>query len=83
MTKEHYNIKFIPTGNVFTLPIDVAKELLANDRGNYKILDEDYTEKVETKVQDNGIYNKVIQVEKPNTTVELNVEVKKEKLLTN
>ena len=39
---KEFAIKFIPTGNVFTLPEAEIDEILKNDRGNYEVIDKDY-----------------------------------------
>lgn len=42
---KEFAIKFIPTGNVFTLPESEIDEILKNDRGNYEVIDKDYRSK--------------------------------------
>ena len=39
---KEFKIKFIPTGNVFSLPEAEIDELVKIDRGNYEVLDKDY-----------------------------------------
>lgn len=58
MKKLH--LKFIPTGNVFVLPEEVAKEFLKSDRGNYQIVDEDFVEEVE-EIKETTVYEQVVE----------------------
>jgi hypothetical protein len=44
-----FNLKFIPTGNVFNLPEKEAIEILKTDRGNYQIIDKDFIDDIENE----------------------------------
>lgn len=42
MEQKEVRVMFIPTKNVFTLPEDEVARLIKEDRGNYKVLDDDF-----------------------------------------
>lgn len=61
-TKEiqYTDLRFIPTGIVFHLPVEDAKEVLASDRGNFEIIGGvDIAEDEET-IEETSTYNKVV-----------------------
>ena len=61
-TKEiqYTDLRFIPTGIVFHLPVEDAKEVLASDRGNFEIVGGvDIAEDEET-IEETSTYNKVV-----------------------
>ena len=61
-TKEiqYTDLRFIPTGIVFHLPVEDAKEVLASDRGNFEIVGGvDIAEDKET-IEETSTYNKVV-----------------------
>lgn len=60
----NYRLMFIPTGNVFVLPEVDAIKFLKSDRGNYKILDEDFVDEVE-EVKETTVYEQVVEEEQP------------------
>lgn len=61
-----YKITFIPTGHIFELPDETAKELKQNFPDDYKIIEKNgkkYRDIVKkTKVDDGSIYTKVVEV---------------------
>lgn len=62
-------IKFKPTGNIFTLPEEEVNEIMRNDRGNYEVLTEGFAKEPEA-VKETTTYNKVVVEEeapKPKT----------------
>lgn len=59
---KYYRLEFIPTGNIFTLPQDVAVETLKNDRGNYRILDKDFIDE-QPITEETTVYNQVVKDE--------------------
>ena len=57
---EYTEIKYIPTGNVFKLPVEEAKEVLETDRGNFEIVGGvDIPEEKQT-VEETTTYNMVV-----------------------
>ena len=61
-TKEiqYTDLRFIPTGIVFHLPVEDAKEVLASDRGNFEVVGGvDIAEDEET-IEETSTYNKVV-----------------------
>ena len=61
-TKEiqYTDLRFIPTGIVFHLPVNDAKEVLASDRGNFEVVGGvDIAEDEET-IEETSTYNKVV-----------------------
>jgi hypothetical protein len=61
-TKEiqYTDLRFIPTGIVFHLPVNDAKEVLASDRGNFEVVGGvDITEDEEI-IEETSTYNKVV-----------------------
>ena len=57
-------IKFIPTGNIFDLPKAEIDRIMRDDRGNYEVLDENYTLPNDTDIKEKSIYNQIVQEEK-------------------
>lgn len=61
MKEKEFKIKFIPTGNVFTLPEADIDEILKNDRGNYQVLDKNYKyKKTMTKIPELTVLDQVL-----------------------
>lgn len=60
------NIKFKPTGNVFNIPEDEAKQILADDRGNfeYEVLDEDFVYPAGNDVLETTTFEQVVEDDK-------------------
>ena len=61
-----YKIRYLPTGNVFELPDNTAKNLKESFPNDYKILAKNgrkYNDKVVCKVNDSkgSIYSKVVE----------------------
>jgi hypothetical protein len=57
---EYTDLRFIPTGIVFHLPVNDAKEVLASDRGNFEVVGGvDIAEDEET-IEETSTYNKVV-----------------------
>lgn len=61
-TKEiqYTDLKFIPTGIVFHLPVEDAKELLASDRGNFEVVGGVDIAEVEAEIEETSTYNMVV-----------------------
>lgn len=59
-------IKFIPTGNIFDLPKAEIDRIMRDDRGNYEVLDENYTLPNDTDVEEKSVYNQIVQKDKEN-----------------
>lgn len=57
-------IKFIPTGNIFDLPKAEIDRIMRDDRGNYEVLDENYTLPNDTDIEEKSVYNQIVQKEK-------------------
>ena len=57
-------IKFIPTGNIFDLPKAEIDRIMRDDRGNYEVLDENYTLPNDTDIEEKSVYNQIVQEEK-------------------
>ena len=57
---QYTDLRFIPTGIVFHLPVEDAKEVLASDRGNFEVVGGvDIAEDEET-IEETSTYNKVV-----------------------
>ena len=61
-----YKITYIPTGHIFIVPDEDAKELKAKYPDEYKILEKNGkkvkdTVKKKTKIDDKSIYSKVVE----------------------
>ena len=61
-TKEiqYTDLRFIPTGIVFHLPVEDAKEVLASDRGNFEVVGGVDIEEDEETIEETSTYNKVV-----------------------
>lgn len=57
-------IKFIPTGNIFDLPKAEIDRIMRDDRGNYEVLDENYTLPNDTDIEEKSVYNQIVQEDK-------------------
>ena len=61
-----YKIKYIPTGHIFVLPDEEAKQLKEQFPGDYKILEKNGKKfkdviKNKTKSDDKSIYSQVVE----------------------
>ena len=61
-TKEiqYTDLRFIPTGIVFHLPVNDAKEVLASDRGNFEVVGGVNIAEDEAEIEETSTYNKVV-----------------------
>lgn len=61
-TKEiqYTDLRFIPTGIVFHLPVEDAKEVLASDRGNFEVVGGVDIAEDEESIEETSTYNKVV-----------------------
>ena len=61
-TKEiqYTDLRFIPTGIVFHLPVNDAKEVLASDRGNFEVVGGVDIAEDEAEIEETSTYNKVV-----------------------
>lgn len=58
---EYTKLKYIPTGNVFNLPSEDAREVMKTDKGNFEVVGgKDITEK-EPQVEETTTYNMVVE----------------------
>ncbi|MBQ6516805.1 hypothetical protein IJI31_06460 [bacterium] len=57
---EEFKVMYIPTKVVFTLPKPDLDNIMKNDRGNYKVLDERYELPKEEFVIETSTYEKVV-----------------------
>lgn len=57
-------IKFIPTGNIFDLPKAEIDRIMRDDRGNYEVLDGNYTLPNDTDIEEKSVYNQIVQEDK-------------------
>lgn len=73
---EYLHLQYVPTGNIFKIPADEAKEILKSDRGNYKILDEHFVDDVE-EVEVTSTFEKVVD---DATKDEIDVAAREEEL---
>lgn len=65
---EYTKLKYIPTGNVFNLPSEDAREVMKTDRGNFEVVGgKDITEK-EPQVEETTTYNMVVEESTKATT---------------
>ena len=65
---EYTKLKYIPTGNVFNLPSEDAREVMKTDRGNFEVVGgKDITEK-EPQVEETTTYNMVVEESTEATT---------------
>ena len=61
---QYTSIKFIPTGNIFKMPTENAKEILKDDRGNfYKVVEGVDIPKEVEEVKETNTYNMVVEEE--------------------
>ena len=61
---QYTSIKFIPTGNIFKMPTENAKEILKDDRGNfYEIVEGVDIPKEVEEVKETNTYNMVVEEE--------------------
>ena len=65
---EYTKLKYVPTGNIFTLPTEDAREVMKTDRGNFEVVGgKDITEK-EPQVEETTTYNLVVEESTEATT---------------
>ena len=57
---EFTDLRFIPTGIVFHLPVNDAKEVLASDRGNFEVVGGVDIAEDEAEIEETSTYNKVV-----------------------
>lgn len=57
---EYTDLRFIPTGIVFHLPVNDAKEVLASDRGNFEVVGGVDIAEDEAEIEETSTYNKVV-----------------------
>lgn len=73
---EYTKLKYIPTGNVFNLPSEDAREVMKTDKGNFEVVGgKDITEK-EPQVEETTTYNMVVE-ETTTATAETTAEAPK------
>lgn len=61
---QYTSIKFIPTGNIFKMPTENAKEILKDDRGNfYEVVEGVDIPKEVEEVKETNTYNMVVEEE--------------------